>query len=328
MEILSTLAGQRQSVSLIANHFFPPPSWGLGHNQGLAGLEDYTLQALGLDKSQSAFLFTGADMENLSVVNKTYKDISVYALITAGVRSNALRMASDEGLFYPDHNFIKNAPLEETEKPGTINILLLTNVTLSPRAMTKAIINITEAKSAALQDLDVRSTPSPSKNQATGTGTDNIIVVQGAGPIVERTGGHTKIGQLIAEAVYEGILQSAQLQDGLTPLRPIFHRLKERHVNLYNLIPSAQLRKELEELLLEKKYADFVAMAFEISDRYEKKLIRDNSSFRQWCLTMASDIAGKQVAELQPLVAKNLPPVIHDSLSALISGLHQRRLGQ
>ena len=57
-----------------------------------------------------------------------------------------MRMSVDEGPFY---------------EPGTINIVLLTNMKLSPRAMARAIITATEAKTAALQDLDVRSSVQP-----------------------------------------------------------------------------------------------------------------------------------------------------------------------
>ena len=324
MEILSTLAGQRKGITTVANHFFPPPSWGLGHNNGLSSLEDHTLKALGLSKDESAFLFTGADMDNLSVVKKTYRDISVYALVTAGVKSNALRMATDEGKFYPESLFDKNKIVQSTDKPGTINIILLSNVSQTPRAMTKAIINITEAKSAALQDLDVRSTPSPLANQATGTGTDNIIVVQGSGVSIDRTGGHTKVGQLIAEAVYEGVLQATHRQNGLTTQRSIFHRLKERHIELYALTSSDSLRQGLENLLMEQQYADFVSMALTLSDGHEKGMLPDTTLFHRWCLSIASEIAGNAIQELIPLSVENLPVMVHDSLSAIVSGLQGR----
>ncbi|MBW1791047.1 MAG: adenosylcobinamide amidohydrolase [Deltaproteobacteria bacterium] len=325
MQILSTLAGERKGITTVANHFFPPPSWGLGHNDGLAGLEKHTLKALGMDPATSAFLFTGADMDNLAVVKKTYRDIVVYILVTAGVKSNALRMGTDTGNFYPAVQFGDTAIDHIQQKPGTINILLLANVTLSPRAMTKAIINITEAKSAAMQDLDVRSTPTPLHNQATGTGTDNIIVVQGSGVDIDRTGGHTKIGQLIAEAVYQGIIESTQKQNGLTAQGSIFLRLQERHINLYALTsPDNQLRQELEELLLQPSYADFLHMALTLSDTSEKGLLDDPALFHHWCLAVASQLAGRHIEKLQPLPGDRLPLFINNSLSALITGLQLR----
>jgi adenosylcobinamide hydrolase len=76
--------------------------------------------------------------------------------------------------------------------------------------MARAIITATEAKTAALQDMDARSSVSP-ENQATGTGTDNVIIVSGTDPDkkVRYTGGHTKLGELIGTttkiAVHETI---------------------------------------------------------------------------------------------------------------------------
>ena len=81
---------------------------------------------------------------------------------------------------------------------GTINIILVTNVNLSEGAMARSIITATEAKTAALQDMDARSSISP-ENQATGTGTDNMIIVSGNDQEkpIKSTGGHTKLGELI-----------------------------------------------------------------------------------------------------------------------------------
>ena len=120
---------------------------------------------------------TGADMDKLSVQTTQFRKMKVYALVTAGVSSNALRMSRDTGPFY---------------EPGTINIIIMTNMQLSDRAMTRAIITATEAKTAALEDLDIRSSYTPLKHSATGTGTDNIIVVQGTGVHIDNAGGHTK----------------------------------------------------------------------------------------------------------------------------------------
>jgi adenosylcobinamide amidohydrolase len=64
---------------------------------------------------------------------------------------------------------------------GTINVILLTNTKLSNGDMAAAIITATEAKTAALRHFDVRSTLTP-KNQATGTGTDDVVVISGTLP--------------------------------------------------------------------------------------------------------------------------------------------------
>ncbi|MCK4378850.1 MAG: adenosylcobinamide amidohydrolase, partial [Deltaproteobacteria bacterium] len=174
LRLVSSLEGERQGMERVANHYFPPPSWALGHDQGLDGLRSHTLKVLGLYPASTAMLCTGADMNNLAVVRKNFRDLTVYALVTAGVHSNAVRMAEDIGRYY---------------EPGTINVILLSNTRMSRRAMTRAIISATEAKSAALTDLDIRSSYTPLVNRATGTGTDNIIVVEGEGLSIDNSGG-------------------------------------------------------------------------------------------------------------------------------------------
>ena len=75
--------------------------------------------------------------------------------------------------------------------------MLLTNAVLTDGAMARAIITMTEAKTAALEDLKVPSSYTKSV-QATGTGTDSVIIVSGVtGPAATYTGGHSKIGEMI-----------------------------------------------------------------------------------------------------------------------------------
>ena len=157
-------------------------------------------------------------------------------------------------------------------------MILMTNCRLTPRAMARAFITITEAKTAALQDLDIRSAFTGKINQATGTGTDNIIVVEGAGKRIDNTGGHTKMGELIAKAVYAGVKRAIFKQNGIAEGRNVFQRLEERGISLYSLIPSEGLNhrisrmealQSLESLLLQPRYAAFMetAMALAIDRR-------------------------------------------------------------
>jgi adenosylcobinamide amidohydrolase len=101
--------------------------------------------------------------------------------------------------------------------------------------MTRAIISATEAKTAALMDLDIRSSYSSSLHQATGTGTDNIIVVRGTGIEIDNTGGHSKLGELIAKAVYQGVREAICKQNKITASRNIFRRLMERKISIYRV---------------------------------------------------------------------------------------------
>ena len=314
--MVSTLEGERKGIESVGNHYSPQPCWGIGHKSGLSGVRKRVYQVIGKSEEKASFLFTGADMGNLVVKRQKFRDMEVYALVTAGVKSNAVRMSKDEGRFY---------------EPGTINIILLPNMKLTPRAMTRAIISATEAKTAALQDLDIRSAYSSLYNQATGTGTDNIIVVQGTGIQIENAGGHSKLGELIAKAVYAGVQEAIYRQNGLVNSRNIFQRLKDRKINIYGLVSEATcdciykengLGGEIEEILLDPRYAGFIEASFAISDSYERGLICDLSGYELWCNNVAEEIAGKKIAQLSDIVETDHKPVVlRMALNAILNGL-------
>ena len=263
-------------------------------------------------------LFTGADMDNLSVQHTNYKQMHAWALVTAGVQSNAVRMSMDRGDYYG---------------PGTINIIILSNMRLTPRAMTRAIISATEAKSAALQDMDIRSSYSPMLNQATGTGTDNIIVVEGDGMELDQTGGHCKMGELIASAVYQGVTEAVRKQNGIISRRDVFQRLMERKISVPGLVLSAEcgcgmekddLSKAIESIFLEPEYAAFINASLALSDDYEKGLMIDLESYRLWCKAVAEKIAQKKVDEISEYIeSDSVPVIIRMSLNAIITGVIQ-----
>ena len=315
--VVSSLEGERQGMERVANHYFPPPSWALGHDHGLDGLRSHTLKVLGLDPAKTAILFTGADMNNLAVVKKVYRDFTVYALVTAGVHSNAVRMAEDIGRYY---------------EPGTINVILLSNTRMSRRAMTRAIISATEAKSAALADLDIRSSYTPLVNKATGTGTDNILVVEGEGLSIDNTGGHSKMGELIARAVYQGVLEAVHRQNGLVADRSVFQRLKERKISIFSLAVKAapegmagEMRREIEDLLLLPQYAAFLQSCMAISDDYQRGLVANLDFVDSWCREVAGQIAGHELSGTLTFdVLKDLPPVMGRCLGALFCGANAR----
>ena len=323
MTILSSLEGWRENITYVGNHYFPPPSWGLGHNQGVLSLKEQTLKILELEDTSTALLFTGADMDNLAVVEKRHKDMRVIALVTAGVNGNAVRMSADTGRFYE----LASHENEKPKKPGTINIVLLTNTTLSPRAMTRGIISATEAKTAALYDLDIRSSYSGGSNPATGTGTDNIIVIQGKGLPIDASGGHTKMGELMARAVHDGVIEAIGKQNGFTASRSVFQRLKERKIEIYTLAEifndSTNYTAELNDLLTKPKFSGFLEEAMALSDSQQRGLISNNVSFLNHCQTVANEIAGKKIS-IKLLDAPAIPPVLRQGFGALFSGIEMR----
>ena len=83
-----------------------------------------------------------------------------------------------------------------------------------PNALARSLITITEGKTAALEDLKVPSSYTK-EAQATGTGTDSIIVVSGtAAPRATYTGGHSRIGELIGKATYAAVVEALGKQNG------------------------------------------------------------------------------------------------------------------
>lgn len=323
MTVVSTLEGERKGIISIGNHSSPPPCWGIEHHAGLKRQRAGIYQVIGKSEKNASFLFTGADMDELIIERQSFEDMDVYALVTAGVRSNALRMSQDKGRFY---------------EPGTINVILLSNMKLTPRAMTRAIISATEGKTAALQDLDIRSHYTPLVNQATGTGTDNMIVVQGAGRLIDNAGGHSKMGELIARAVYTGVKEAVYRQNGLIAPRNIFQRLEERNIGIYELISvdacecgteRKDLALPLEEILLQPKYASFVASSLAMSDDYERGLVSDLTVYNQQCKRVAEEISVRKIDRMIDLVAiDKVPPVLRMSLNAILNGLYFKMKGE
>ncbi len=317
--VINTLEGMRPGISTIGNHFFPPPCWGLKYTHNLTALRKRVYGVLGKSFESTSLLFTGADMDSLSISHETFRDMNVFALVTAGVRSNAMRMSQDIGTYY---------------EPGTINIIILTNMELSPRAMSRAIITATEAKSAALEDMDIRSSYTPLLNRATGTGTDNVIIVQGQGTHIDATGGHTRMGELIAKAVYKAVIKAIRNQNGIVIKRNIFQRLRDRRISLYELVANMSTPQSIdrsrflaltEEILIKPEYDSFIKTAFSVSDAYEKGLIQEISSFLLYCNKIAERIAGHPINhKLHMVKTDKLPFVVREALNALFNGIYYK----
>jgi len=310
--ILSTLEGPKDNVQTVVNHYFQPAFWQISHNTRLPDLVNKICMLMDRPKQSTSVLLTGADMENLAVVTKKYQDIEIYALVTAGVKSNAMRLSKDTGFYY---------------KPGTINMIILSNRKLSPKAMARALITATEAKTAALWDMDIRSSYAPLEYPATGTGTDNIIVVQGdSGSIIDQTGGHTKAGELIAKAVYDAVQQSIFKQNSMSQKRSVFFRLQERNIQLHGLLDGCDCNRdknavtvELEKRLLQPEFAAFMEMAFAVSDAYEQKQISNLSVFETCCKAIILKHTGKDVQNISSFISDSTIPVpLQMALNTLI----------
>ena len=207
-KVLSTVDGLKQ-VKFVANTYVPMDLANKTmtikkHQQFMRRLP----HTLGLYPKEITFTCTAVNMEKMAVCERSYQDFKVTCLATGGAKDNALRMGVDVGNWVEKKTGFQCAS-------GTINVIILTNVVLTVGAMARAIMTATEAKTAALQDRGVRSTASP-QLQATGTGTDSMIVVSGvdAGTVIRHTGGHTKMGELIGVTTKIAVAEALEKHDG------------------------------------------------------------------------------------------------------------------
>jgi adenosylcobinamide amidohydrolase len=192
------------------------------HRTGLKSYHDQACAEAGLDPAKVALVGTAANMNYASIVEHRSEDLSVVAVVTAGVTGNA-ECAGDATTWRegPD-GFQKTPPYE-----GTINTIMLISRSLTPNALATAAMVMTEAKGAALQRLAVRSRYS--HEFATGTNTDQYCIAcrRDVLPALTSASSGVRMGELIGRAVSEATLEALRWQNGLEPsyARSIFHAL-------------------------------------------------------------------------------------------------------
>lgn len=159
---------------------------------------------MGLSTDESVGMMTAALVKHVAVVNEEDEEVSVTAVVTAGV-SNAMAAGGTPPPFTP-------------YRVGTINIIVLIDGNLTEGGMVNAVIMATEAKTMALQDFQVRDVFSG--EAASGTSTDAVVVaVTGKGEKLSYAGAATQIGGMIGRTVRKGVGEA---------LRRYF-RYKEEH---------------------------------------------------------------------------------------------------
>ena len=186
-----------------------------GHMK-LVALED-----LGLDPDRCTGLCTAASMKNASLQTLSYQDLTVTAIVTAGIEHNGGR-AGDPATFHEINGQFFMLPSKEDggeQTPGTINTILHINADLDPGTLARTIMTATEAKTAVLQELMARS--HNSHGLATGSGTDGIISICNPESSLRLTnaGKNSKLGELIGKTVMEATREALFRQSGLCPDR-------------------------------------------------------------------------------------------------------------
>jgi iron complex transport system ATP-binding protein len=139
-------------------------------------------------------LLTAVPLHAARLAVEAAEGVTVCALVTAGV-GNATRAGHSPPC---------------TWAPGTINIILLVDARLTRGALANALITATEAKCAALAELDIRC---PDGSPATGTSTDTVTIAStGRGAPRAYAGTATAIGWLIGRTVRAAVKASLEAQ--------------------------------------------------------------------------------------------------------------------
>ena len=148
-------------------------------------------------KGVAVGMMTAASMDSYRMARTTHQGIDVFVLATVGLSNT--RRAGD----YAEHREIIPAVADV----GTINIICLTSMGMVPAAMIEAVMTATEAKTAALQNLGIKSPVSNAP--ATGTGTDAIAVAADPQAYkIQYCGKHVLFGELLANLVIEAVTAS------------------------------------------------------------------------------------------------------------------------
>jgi adenosylcobinamide amidohydrolase len=309
--VLSTSSrngGQTENLRYLINH---QSCEGTDHRErhthiagmGQEGYHDAACQEIEIDGDQAAVMGTAANMNYAAVSQHRDDTMLVTAVVTAGVQGNAT-CVGDPATWRETETGWEKVP----SVGGTINTILLINHSLTEGALARAVITMTEAKTAALQQLAIGSLYS--KDLATGTGTDQFCI---GAPLDARkplssTSPHAKLGELIGLAVKDATLEALRWQNGLefSMTRSIFHALRRYGLDepsfATNLAPLLSernlelLKKNIKSIVYEPKVAAAAYAIAAILDRIRYGTLPASSArdiFRQQAATLATSLASK-----------------------------------
>lgn len=226
-------------------------------------------KSFNIDFATTSGLTTLAEMNHTSIVTKSYKNLEVTVITTAGVRTNAVR-AGDPASFY-----------EENGKFGTINTIILINANLGYETLLDAFMTATEAKTVGLNDLRIPS--QYSNGYATGTGTDGMCVFSNldSNNFISNAGKHSKLGELIGQCVIESVKKAIKKQVWISPKSQsnVLVRLNRYGLDINEFYDDLDCDKFefIESLQKEMKRQDNVAIAssvLNLIDEVESNLIK------------------------------------------------------
>jgi adenosylcobinamide amidohydrolase len=220
------MGGESENLRHLVNH---QCCEGKDHNSRFAemmsaGDEAYHHQVcaeVDVPPERTAVMTTAANMNYAACISRRDLDVEVLAVATAGIETNATCAGDPANVREVSDGVASALPV------GTINVIVLCNTPLSPAALARTVMTITEAKTSALQRLAAPSRYSA--ELATGTGTDQYCIaapLEGARTL-KFASPHLKFGEIIGTAVRDAVLEALRWQNGLEPsyTRSLFHAL-------------------------------------------------------------------------------------------------------
>jgi adenosylcobinamide amidohydrolase len=303
--------GQSDEVRHLVNH---QSCEGAGHDArfhlitslGQEAYHDHVCDELGLASAETAVMGTAANMNYVAIATETDAGVEMTAVVTAGVQTNAVCAGDPASWRETREGLAKVAAVA-----GTINTMLLVNRPMTASAMARAIVTMTEGKSAALQRLAVPSCYS--SDLATGTGTDQFCVaapLAGEKPLTS-TSPHMKAGELIGLSIRRATGEALRWQNGLEAslTRGLFHSLGRyglKEANVFDELAPLLEPGDLELLRRNSKAAFFEPLVgaaghalASVLDRTRHGTIPDSTArdaIVQQAATIASSLAAKPEA--------------------------------
>jgi adenosylcobinamide amidohydrolase len=222
-------------------------------------------QKLGLNPQSSVGMITAADVNKFSMITTRKDNLAVSAIATAGC---SLAETAGENIEV------------SLAAPGTINIIVAIDGNPTDSCLLQTFITATEAKTASLRDLDVRSTYTG--DLATGTITDSLTIIStNKGSKIRYGGPASKLGRLVGYCTREAVKDAILKNGNIKPTRSIWKRFSERKMPIEELITeiskTSHVNTSLEEITSkiskEPLFALMLMMAANIDENIKMGLI-------------------------------------------------------
>jgi hypothetical protein len=257
---------------------------------------------------------------DFALFSERAEDLSVSVIATAGCT----------------HAESAGEKIQLQEIVGTINIIVLIDGNPSESCLASTIITATEAKTAALRELDVRSRYSGL--EATGTITDAIAVASTCrGNEITYGGPASPLGQMVASCTRKAVkatVENAKI-GGFPHERSLEHRLKERNLPVERLAfelskiqrldtNEEELAKKLRRILnKDPMLASGLFAAVKLNEELEKGTFPSNLGDANSLGQKFGELISKQDKHNQKSITKNLeeinlPSFLKQALIALL----------